>query len=265
MAKKAKREEPQPAVLTRDKIKMGIKKLDRRLKELEEFDISSIQERFDAKVQALRAKINDTIADIFGHNTIEYKNYDIWSLDTLPHIMGGGKYPLRTVHESYKKGISEAIVKLKSLKETLQEKYQDFSSSNESVQTDNFWNDIHPKIVSISKSRFESTHYSDAVESALKEVNSCVKGIIRKKTGKEVDGAPLMHLAFSPKDPLIVLDDLSTESGRNVQQGYMEIFAGAMIGIRNPKAHDNIHITEVRTKHFIYLASLLMHKIDERV
>jgi hypothetical protein len=45
----------------------------------------------------------------------------------------------------------------------------------------------------------------------------------------------------------------------------MGIFAGAMIGIRNPKAHDNIKITEKRARHFIYLASLLMHKIDERI
>jgi hypothetical protein len=45
----------------------------------------------------------------------------------------------------------------------------------------------------------------------------------------------------------------------------MEIFAGAMIGIRNPKAHGNLNITENRAKHFIYLASLLMHKVDERI
>ncbi len=74
-----------------------------------------------------------------------------------------------------------------------------------------------------------------------------------------------MKTAFSPNKPIIVFDDLSTETGKNIQQGYMEIFAGAMTGIRNPKAHDNIHITENRAKHFIYLASLLMNKIDERI
>jgi len=35
-------------------------------------------------------------------------------------------------------------------------------------------------------------------------------------------------------------------AGRNIQRGYMQIFAGAMIGIRNPKAHKNITIGRER-------------------
>ena len=72
-----------------------------------------------------------------------------------------------------------------------------------------------------------------------------------------------MHQAFSPKKPVIILDDLSTETGRNTQQGYMEIFAGAMMGIRNPKAHANITISPERGLQFLVLASLLMSKLDE--
>jgi len=180
--------------------------------------------------------------------------------------VGRARYPLSQVQDSYKKGIGDAIIQLRSLKETLEEKLQDFNVDNWVEEKANcFWRDIHPKIVSIAKSRYESAHYADAVESAFKEINICVKRIVKKKTAKELDGASLMKTAFSPNNPIIALDDLSTESGRNVQQGYMEIFAGVMIGIRNPKAHDNIHITENRARHFLYLASLLMYKIDERV
>lgn len=135
----------------------------------------------------------------------------------------------------------------------------------ESCSLSDFWKDIHPKILEITKSRFDSEHYADAVESALKEINSSIKNLVKRKTGKELDGADLMHTAFSPKTPIIVLGDLSTETGKNIQKGYMEIFAGAMIGIRNPKAHDNIKINAIRAKHFIYLASLLMYKFDERI
>jgi uncharacterized protein (TIGR02391 family) len=117
----------------------------------------------------------------------------------------------------------------------------------------------------VAKSRYESLHYADAVEAAFKEVNNCVKEIVRSKISRELDGASLMRVAFSPSDPLIVLDDLSTESGKDVQEGYMVIFAGAMIGIRNHKAHYNLDVKERRAKHLIYLASLLMHKIDERI
>ena len=74
-----------------------------------------------------------------------------------------------------------------------------------------------------------------------------------------------MHTALSTNNPIIVLDDISTESGKNIQRGYMDLFAGAMSGIRNPKAHDNIDIDEVRAIHLLFLASLLFSKLDERL
>jgi len=117
----------------------------------------------------------------------------------------------------------------------------------------------------VARNRYESLHYADAVEAAFREVNNCVKEIVGKKISRELDGASLMRTAFSPSNPLIVLDDLSTQSGRNIQEGYMVIFAGAMIGLRNPKAHNNLEIKQGRAKHLLYLASLLMHKIDERI
>jgi len=42
------------------------------------------------------------------------------------------------------------------------------------------------------------------------------------------------------------------------------IARGAMTGIRNPKAHENITIDSRRAIHFLFLASLLMFKIDEK-
>jgi hypothetical protein len=56
---------------------------------------------------------------------------------------------------------------------------------------------------------------------------------------------------------------VKTLTGRNIQQGYMMIAAGAMQGIRNPKAHGNVTIDSRRCVHFLYLASLLMEKLDE--
>ena len=132
-------------------------------------------------------------------------------------------------------------------------------------QVDAFWTELHPAIVRTAKPRYDAQQYADAVEAALKEVKSMIKEHVKRKTGKELDGAPLMQTAFSPNAPIIVLDDLSTESGRNVQQGYMQIYAGAMIGIRNPKAHANITIDAKRAKHHLHLASLLAYCFDERL
>ncbi len=103
-----------------------------------------------------------------------------------------------------------------------------------------FWDLLHPEIVKVSKSRFETNHFADSVEAALKEVNNIVKVIVKQRTSKEYDGADLMYKAFSLKKPIIELGDLSTETGKNIQTGYMQIFAGSMTGIRNPKAHEAI-------------------------
>jgi hypothetical protein len=47
--------------------------------------------------------------------------------------------------------------------------------------------------------------------------------------------------------------------------GYMNIFAGAMTGIRNPKAHENQIISKDMAIKRLIFASLLMDKIDEAI
>lgn len=130
--------------------------------------------------------------------------------------------------------------------------------------TEPYWDLLHPRIVQVAKSRYKSGHLADSVEAALKEINSVVKKLVRQQTGQEFDGADLMNKALSLQNPIIKLDELSTETGKSIQKGYMQIFAGTMTGIRNPKAHDNVTIDEKRAIHLLFLASLLMYKIDEQ-
>lgn len=127
------------------------------------------------------------------------------------------------------------------------------------------WDILHPRIRSVAKNRFKSGHLADAVEASLKEVNSSVKAIARDEQGAELDGSRLMNRAFSVENPIIRLADTSTESGRSIQQGFMQIFAGAMTGIRNPNAHANLETDRAEAIHLIYLASLLMLKLDARL
>ena len=131
--------------------------------------------------------------------------------------------------------------------------------------TDWFWELVHPRIAALARPRFEAGFFGDAVEASYKEVNDAAKRIVREVDDRELDGATLMNTAFSPNRPLIRLTALETETDRSIQQGYMQIMAGAMTGIRNPKAHGNLNPGGSRTLHLICLASLLMHKIDERI
>jgi uncharacterized protein (TIGR02391 family) len=128
-----------------------------------------------------------------------------------------------------------------------------------------FWQFVHPRVSALARPRFEAGFFGDAVEASFKEVNESVKRIVREVDGRDLDGASLMTTAFSPQNPLIRLTELVTETDRNIQQGFMQILAGSMIGIRNPKAHGNLNPDSTKALHLISLASLLMHKVDERL
>lgn len=128
-----------------------------------------------------------------------------------------------------------------------------------------FWQYIHPNIYSVAKDRFAGELYADSIEAAFKEINSRVKLLVKKYRSVESDGADLMRKCFSENNPVLTITDMDTESGRNVQKGYMEMFAGAMIGIRNPKAHANQRITREDAVRKLHFASLLMYKVDQAI
>lgn len=50
-----------------------------------------------------------------------------------------------------------------------------------------------------------------------------------------------------------------------MQQGYMEMFAGAMIGIRNPQAHNNMQISKSDAIRKLHFASMLMYELDNEI
>lgn len=127
------------------------------------------------------------------------------------------------------------------------------------------WSLIHSQIAEVSKKRMNDGYYADAVEAACKAVNTRVRDIVMDQTGEELDGAGLMKKAFSPGNPIIKIANVENRSGHDTQQGYMEIFAGVMTGIRNPKAHDNEIITKEDALRKLIMISLLMYKIDGRI
>ena len=138
------------------------------------------------------------------------------------------------------------------------------ASDTVQAESSDFWSYIHPRVRVLAKDRFEHRFHADAIGATMREVNNRVKQIVLNATGNELDGAALMTTAFSPNNPIIKLADTETETGRNLQQGYMHLFQGAMIGIRNPKAHENYDTEHTKAVHLIFIASLLMTKIDEQ-
>lgn len=88
---------------------------------------------------------------------------------------------------------------------------------------------------------FMDGYYALAVEEAFK----CVNNTVKARSGlASADGVSLMNQAFSANAPALRLNSLVSESERNQQVGYMQIFAGCMMGIRNPRAHEHRYLDE---------------------
>jgi predicted nucleotide-binding protein len=136
MARRKQPPQPDSKILSGEDLRVGIRKLQRRIDDLNGFDVSAIEERFDSKGTALTNKINSTLADIFGRDTSEYKDHSVWSLDTLPLVMGGRDYHVSEIRAAYQKGINDAITKLTSVREMLEEKLEDFAEEGASSADD---------------------------------------------------------------------------------------------------------------------------------
>jgi uncharacterized protein (TIGR02391 family) len=119
---------------------------------------------------------------------------------------------------------------------------------------------FHNKVVEASRKLFKDGHYRDAIYRAFVEVNNFVKD----KANSQLDGKRLMSTVFSLDNTVIKINSLRTQSDRDEQEGFMFLFMGAMEGIRNPKAHENIIQNDpYRTLEYLGLASLLMKIAEE--
>jgi uncharacterized protein (TIGR02391 family) len=113
--------------------------------------------------------------------------------------------------------------------------------------------DLHPEIARAASKLYEDGYYSTAVEHAVKALN----GLVRLRSGLEMDGTQLMERAFSPSNPIIKFNELSDQSDKDEQKGFMMMFSGAVAGLRNPRAHGFIHDDPERALEFIAFVSLL--------
>lgn len=104
--------EPKRASLTSQQMRTALPKVKRRIEELQALDPTKLIRRDDPAIRGVEDRVNQTLTDIFGPDTVEYSRFSVM-LDTAGYNIGGT--PQHEWIEGYKDGIADAIEKLKSV------------------------------------------------------------------------------------------------------------------------------------------------------
>lgn len=124
---------------------------------------------------------------------------------------------------------------------------------------------LNEQIYSVSFNKFKDGYYADSVESACKKVNEYLKKLYKDKYETEKDGESLFCSCLSDKEDvnLFSLGDLKTQNGKNEQSGYMFLLKGMWQAMRNPKAHNNLHLSMDEAYDRLIFISMLMKRLEK--
>lgn len=115
---------------------------------------------------------------------------------------------------------------------------------------------LHPIVQKTAGELFKNGHYRQAI---LDTYIALVETVKVKSGRYDLDNTPLMQTVFSPKNP-----GLTVSSDADEQLGFMWLFSGAVMGIRNPKAHRLIEQKDPqRTLEWLSFASVLLRVLDD--
>jgi uncharacterized protein (TIGR02391 family) len=105
---------------------------------------------------------------------------------------------------------------------------------------------VHPKVVQ------ERLGHSKYLDQAVQRVSKLSKS-----------GEALMMEAFKEDAPKIQLTPCITTTERDEQRGYRFLFAGAAVGIRNPRGHEAVVADDLETclSHLSF-ATMLLRRLD---
>jgi len=114
------------------------------------------------------------------------------------------------------------------------------------------------EIVEVSRDLFASGHHSLAVQEAFKAVEKLVQS---RATAHSQSGTALMESVFSASKPKLYWSERHSQSQKDEQRGYMHLYAGSMLGIRNPVTHEFGWVDEAETAlELILFAQHLLRK-----
>lgn len=126
--------------------------------------------------------------------------------------------------------------------------------------------ELHPWIWSGAKSLWQSGHYREAVEGAIKKLNAETQNKVGRRDVSETD---LFKQAFSTDEPkagksrLRRMADDGSDTYKSVQRGAMALAEGVFAGIRNPLSHEaEQELSEQEALEYLAALSVLARWVD---
>lgn len=118
---------------------------------------------------------------------------------------------------------------------------------------------LHTQVISAAGDLFADGHFSRAVSEAFTSLEVRVRELLKTRTS----GTKLMAEAFGGKEPRLKVSVHDGLSGQDEQEGFLAIFRGVMLGIRNPGAHELATDQDPQEAlEYLALASLLHRRLD---
>jgi uncharacterized protein (TIGR02391 family) len=243
-------------------MELAIPKIERRIADLDSFDVASVNDRSDPRIDALEKELDALLVSIFGTGTVEYDRYR-WSVTRLDTASVSFMYdtPIYEIREGLKQGIATAKANLESIKKGFLEELRDAGHTATGKTLKAYEGlELHPAIERAAGQLFKDGHYANAIEDAVKALNA----LVRLNSGiEDKDGTALMEYVFSPKNPVLKFNDLADSFDLDEQKGFMMMFSGAVAGLRNPRAHKLIKDDPEMALEFIAFISLLAELADK--
>jgi len=257
---RAKQPTRRKADLRPEQMRTALRRLRKRIEELDGFPVGEVNDRRDPRIRALEDRIRATIGDAFDPDTYEFAQFDHIRLDRAP-MNAMYETPLGEVRDGLRRGIAEAKANLGTIVTLLEEKLGDESQDITNRARRAFSQlDLHPEIARAVTKLFEDGHYANAVEDGCKVLDLLVK----LRSGRaDLSGTTLMQTVFGQKRPVLRFNALANESEESEQQGLMFLYAGAMLAFRNPRAHGMIHDSADNALDYIAFLSLLAKTLDK--
>jgi uncharacterized protein (TIGR02391 family) len=119
--------------------------------------------------------------------------------------------------------------------------------------------DLHPRIANVCADLYRNGHYRNAVLDASVALVNFVK---ERSLCHDLDGAPLMRTVFSKNGPVLAFNDLNDQTDLDHQEGMMHLFEGAVLALRNPRAHALPDDSPEDALEYIALLSLLAKYLE---